>query len=614
MVKCPNGGFLYCCETEMPKCPRCGCNLSFLYEKEKPMGNKKNTPTTVRIQSAKDSYYEFDPSAPPLWEDAWGKYYIGNCYSKRDSCFIKRVTICMTTEPYYVYSMWKHIVEKHLDFTNTAFIPIIDYISCGYGQEYLIEDYYDGVSLYDLMHGQICGAEGNRIEFAVKMLEMYQSRKIDFATLTVKDILFLIDSIHVKGLDVRFLEIPENIIFTARDGIKIRVRGSLLSVCNLQFTIIPDVYVCLFPGEFVSPEWYKSDRRVDGKGLDEKSEVYTAGLFLYCILTGHFPDREYSTLEDCHKAHGRYIDHRDDNYEDRPIIRMPLQSYEKFPLDDIQDECLKRIIEKATRESPSERFMSANEFIEALDDDNFIFLEDDREKHTPWLQRMCRTFLSNYHLDKLFPANFLFIFYLTFFSLKSAAQNTMRISYTDGNTLEIPIGQIDSIFFIEKTADSFEASITGEWFWGGQEQRYYEVLTFNEDHTYTGYDNYFSYGFDTMTYGYWGQIGAMLTLQSNGFGYQRRYNWYITDMTENALAVMTKMGPFTYYRLHPDTIHLKVGESMPCINGDSFIFADGVTVRIADDGALEGVLPGTTYVEKLIAETNSIFAYKVIVE
>ena len=77
---------------------------------------------------------------------------------------------------------------------------------------------------------------------------------------------------------------------------------------------------------------------------------------------------------------------------------------------------------------------------------------------------------------------------------------------------------------------------------------------------------------------------------------------------------MTKMGPFTYYRLHPDTIHLKVGESMPCINGDSFIFADGVTVRIADDGALEGVLPGTTYVEKLIAETNSIFAYKVIVE
>lgn len=196
----------------------------------------------------------------------------------------------------------------------------------------------------------------------------------------------------------------------------------------------------------------------------------------------------------------------------------------------------------------------------------------------------------------------------------AAAQNTMRISYTDGNISDIPIGQIDSISFIEKTAEPIEASITGEWFWGSQEQGYYEVLTFNEDHTYTGNDNYFSYGFDTMTYGYWGQIGAMLTLQSNGFGYQRRYNWYITDLTENALAVMTKMGPFTYYRQNPDTIQLKVGESMPCTNGDSFIFADGVTVKIADDGTLEGVLPGTTYVEKYISGTNSVFAYKVIVE
>lgn len=213
-------------------------------------------------------------------------------------------------------------------------------------------------------------------------------------------------------------------------------------------------------------------------------------------------------------------------------------------------------------------------------------------------------------MDRLTP--FLLLSVLLY--QETAVQNTMRISYTDGNTLEIPIGQIDSISFIEKTADSFEASITDAWFWGSQEQGYYEVLIFNEDRTYTGYDNYFSYGFDTMTYGYWGQIGAMLTLQSNGFGYQRRYNWYIADLTENALAVMTKMGPFTYYRLHPDTIHLKVGESMPCDNGESFIFADGVTVIIADDGALAGVLPGTTYVEKYITLTNSIFAYKVIVK
>ena len=156
-------------------------------------------------------------------------------------------------------------------------------------------------------------------------------------------------------------------MFTVNDGIKIRMRGSLLSVCKLQFTIIPGVYYCLFPREFVSPEWYKKERWINGKGLDESSEVYTAGLLLYCILTGHFPDRRNTSLEECHKVHGRYIDPRDDNYEDRPFIGMPLRSDEKFPLDDIQDEKLKMIIDKATRECPSDRFKSAIEFIDALE-------------------------------------------------------------------------------------------------------------------------------------------------------------------------------------------------------------------------------------------------------
>ena len=86
---------------------------------------------------------------------------------------------------------------------------------------------------------------------------------------------------------------------------------------------------------------------------------------------------------------------------------------------------------------------------------------------------------------------------LSVFYLNSTAQNTMRINYRDGNMTEIPIGQVDSISFIEKTVDSIDVSITDAWFWGSVEQGYYEVLTFNEDHTYTGYDNYFSYGFDT---------------------------------------------------------------------------------------------------------------------
>ena len=77
---------------------------------------------------------------------------------------------------------------------------------------------------------------------------------------------------------------------------------------------------------------------------------------------------------------------------------------------------------------------------------------------------------------------------------------------------------------------------------------------------------------------------------------------------------MTKMGRFVYYRLQPEVLHLQVGgEPLACENGDNFVFADGIVASIAD-GGLQGIAKGTTYVQKRIAGTDCIVAYKVIVE
>jgi hypothetical protein len=197
------------------------------------------------------------------------------------------------------------------------------------------------------------------------------------------------------------------------------------------------------------------------------------------------------------------------------------------------------------------------------------------------------------------------------------AQNAMRVHYKDGREQDIPIEQVDSVTFIkgDDTASDpvGEIGITGSWLWGSQEQGYYELLTINEDRTYTGYDNYFSYGFDLMTYGWWAQIGAMISLQSNGFGYQRRYNWYITELTESALGVMTKMGPFTYYKLQPEVIHIHKSGYLECGVGEEYVFADGLKVRI-EDNKLHAISEGTTYILKYIAAPNLTYAYKVVVE
>ena len=198
-------------------------------------------------------------------------------------------------------------------------------------------------------------------------------------------------------------------------------------------------------------------------------------------------------------------------------------------------------------------------------------------------------------------------------SVPLMAQNTMRIHYKDGTKQDISISQIDSVTFVDKEVPEDNVSLTGSWLWGNKEAGYYELLTFSDDHTYTGYDNYFSYGFDTMTYGWFSWYGNMLTLQYNGYGYQRRYNWFIMGLTSNALEVMTKMGSYTYYKLQPEEIYVSTTEAYTGFaDGDSIIFADEVIVR-AEENKLQGLVQGSTYVLVRKASDDKILAYKVIV-
>ena len=196
---------------------------------------------------------------------------------------------------------------------------------------------------------------------------------------------------------------------------------------------------------------------------------------------------------------------------------------------------------------------------------------------------------------------------------KGSAQNAMRIHYKNGFISEFPISEVDSITFTQDCAYQQKDTLSGSWLWGDAEAGYYELLTFNDDKAYTGSDNYFTYGFDTMTYGWYRLMGSMLTLQSNGFGYNRRYDWFVVGLTGNALDVMTKMGRFIYYKLQPEIIYLHINEEHHAgDDGNSFVFADGTIANIID-GKLKGMAVGTSYTQKYVAGSNLILAYKVVV-
>ena len=104
--------------------------------------------------------------------------------------------------------------------------------------------------MYDLMRGKVCGVDDQPIGFAIKMYEMFQNRKIDFAKMVAEEILKEINTIQRNDMALRFIELPENIIFTVNGEIKIKIRGSILSMCELSGAIVPEVFDRLFPFEY----------------------------------------------------------------------------------------------------------------------------------------------------------------------------------------------------------------------------------------------------------------------------------------------------------------------------------------------------------------------------
>ena len=191
----------------------------------------------------------------------------------------------------------------------------------------------------------------------------------------------------------------------------------------------------------------------------------------------------------------------------------------------------------------------------------------------------------------------------------------LSVHLKDGTQMHVELAQVDSITFGNNgSTPPPAATVSGTWLWGSAEAGYYELLTLMADHTFAGYDNYFSYGFDVNTYGYYSLQGAMLTLRSYGYGYNRVYRWFVTGLSETALEVMTQMGHFVYYRLQPDVLRLKAGgEPFVAEETDKLLFADGVTARM-EGNSLYGLLPGTTYVLLNHGHTDLTMAYKVVVE
>lgn len=569
--RCPKCGFPKESETSDDICPRCGWNVSSGYEEVEMTYKNGNSTIVIRLNSEKDVYYEYTPNTIPLYEDAFGKYYRGK---RNNLSVIQNVLICefYTKHQCPEYLLGHLNVASHICFSHPNIIPPVDFVAVhddsnqDYQLYFIVEEFH-GATLSDFLKGNTC--DSNENESLRDLYSLYLRDRTNFAHKVITDILQGLDFLHRLGVCVRYID-PRYIII-ADDGRAKIIYNSFLYEIFLHRSN-PLMYYVL-PLKYCSPEII-----LQGNFYDNKSDIYSVGILFFYILTGHTP------------------------YQGLPYDIMYQHLHTKMPLYEIEDKQFRRIIKKATEKNPAKRFQSASEFLKVLEDDTNVYI--------PWYKKLFCFFHKGIRKHYIL----LSILLAFTFSPNSNAQNTMCINYKDGSVYEAPIESIDSITFIEKNVEQHEAILVGEWFWGNKDKGYFEVLTFNEDWTYTGYDYYLEYGFDTWTYGMYMANGIMLNLWSNGYGYRRTYRWFVSALTENALEVMTQMGGFTYYRVQPEIYSLKVGEeSYECLEGDYYVFTDEVKVS-ANDGKLKGISEGTSYILKYNTKSGLIMAYKVIVE
>jgi len=158
----------------------------------------------------------------------------------------------------------------------------------------------------------------------------------------MKEILTGFSYAHLKGIVHRDIK-PGNIIITKNDGAKILDFGiaRLMGDGNHNLTKT---------GTQMGTVFYMSPEQVQGKKLDQRSDIYSLGITFYQMLTGINP---YSKLTTEYEVFSQIV---------KEELPAPKDVYPGVP------DYLASVIKKAMEKNPNNRFQSCDEFIKAIEE------------------------------------------------------------------------------------------------------------------------------------------------------------------------------------------------------------------------------------------------------
>ena len=152
-----------------------------------------------------------------------------------------------------------------------------------------------------------------------------------------------LDYAHKKGIVHRDVK-PGNIMrLTDTNTIKVADFG----ICRIDGSDAADATQQTQVGNVLGTPHYMSPEQVVGEKVDSRSDLFSAGVVLYQLLTGHLPFEGDTLISVAYK-----ITKTDPPSLDKVRGDLPLS--------------LRRIVERALKKQPEKRFQSGEEFAQAL--------------------------------------------------------------------------------------------------------------------------------------------------------------------------------------------------------------------------------------------------------
>lgn len=152
-----------------------------------------------------------------------------------------------------------------------------------------------------------------------------------------------LDYAHKKGIIHRDVK-PGNIMRVA-DSNSIKVAD--FGICRIDGTEASDTTQQTQIGNVLGTPHYMSPEQVIGEKVDSRSDLFSAGVVLYQLLTGHLPFEGDTLISVAYK-----ITKTDPPSLDKVRADLPLS--------------LRRVIERALKKQPDKRFQTGEEFAQAL--------------------------------------------------------------------------------------------------------------------------------------------------------------------------------------------------------------------------------------------------------